>query len=241
MFNSEHFIWIGLCAAFVVVMTLVSVKGKWSLKTAGLIMTAICVASEVSKMMSSMEESPTGEGMVLDPGALPFHLCSLLLLTVFPITFGKDGRIKQILMDFMAFAGPIGSLCAILIPTNGTDFADLGAYQCFVFHAALMWFSFYLIGSGKAKLGLKTYGRNAIVLVAVSVGTLYVNSVLSVYGTNFMYLVRPPMDNLPILNLDNGWYVYFLTLMGIGAVVLTLYHLPFILIERRKNREGQDK
>lgn len=30
-------------------------------------------------------------------------------------------------------------------------------------------------------------------------GMLYVNSILSVYGTNFMFLVRPPMENLPVI------------------------------------------
>ena len=236
MFTVEHFIWIGLCAAFVISMTLISAKGKWSLKTAGLIMTAICVFSEVSKIMSDMEASPVTQGMVLDPRSLPFHLCSLLLFAVLYITFGKDGTLKQTLMTFMAFAGTIGSFCAIMIPTNGTDFGDIGAYQCFVYHAGLMWFSLYLIATKKAKLGIKAYGRNALMLLSLVVAMLYVNSALSAYGTNFLYLVRPPMKNLPILNLDNGWYVYFLTLLGIGTVILTLFHLPFILIENRKNK-----
>ena len=37
MFTSEHFIWIGLCAAFLIGFTMGSVKGKWSLKNAGLV------------------------------------------------------------------------------------------------------------------------------------------------------------------------------------------------------------
>jgi hypothetical integral membrane protein (TIGR02206 family) len=234
MFTTEHFIWIGLCAAFIIGMALLSILGKWSLKSAGFVMTAICIFSEVSKIMSDMEESPTTDGMVLDPGSLPFHLCSLLLFAVLFITFGRDGALKQTLMSFMAFAGTIGSFCAIMIPTNGTDFGDIGAYQCFVYHAGLMWFSIYLIGSGKAKLGLKAYGRNTLLLLSLVVAMIYVNSALSAYGTNFLYLVRPPMEDLPVLNLDNGWYVYFLTLLGIGTSVLTLFHLPFIIIEKCK-------
>jgi len=234
MFTSEHFIWIGLCAAFLIGFTMGSVKGKWSLKNAGLVMTAICVFSEVSKIMSDMKESPVTEGMVLDPRSLPFHLCSLLLFAVLFITFGKDGAFKETLMSFMAFAGTIGSFCAIMIPTNGTDFGDIGAYQCFVYHAGLMWFSLYLIFTKKAILGIKAYFRNALILLSLVVAMLYINGALSNYGTNFLYLVRPPMKNLPILNLDHGWYVYFLTVLGIGAVILTLFHLPFILFEKHK-------
>lgn len=241
MFTSEHLIWIGICAAFIICMTLFSVKGKWALKTAGLVMTAICIFSEVSKIMSDMEESTVTEGMVLDPRSLPFHLCSLLLFAVLFITFVKDGTLKQTLMSFMAFAGTIGSFCAIMIPTNGTDFFDIGAYQCFVYHAGLLWFSIYLIATGKAKPGIKAYGRNSLMLLSLVVAMLYVNSALSIYGTNFLYLVRPPMENLPILNLDNGWYVYFLTLLGIGISVLTLFHLPFIIIERHKSRDIKKK
>ncbi|MBR2460057.1 MAG: YwaF family protein [Clostridia bacterium] len=237
MFSAQHFIWMGLCALFVIGMTLAAVKGRWSLKATGLVMTAICVFSEVSKIMSDMEASPVTEGMVLNPKSLPFHLCSLLLFAVLLITFGKDGAFKQALMNFMAFAGTVGSLCAILIPTNGTDFASLGAYQCFVYHAGLMWFSVYLIATGRARLGIKAYGQNTLVLLSLAVAMLYVNSALSSYGTNFMYLVRPPMENLPILNLDHGWYVYFLTLLGIGAAALTLFHLPFILIEGHKRTD----
>lgn len=48
-----------------------------------------------------------------------------------------------------------------------------------------------------------------------------------------MYLVRPPMENLPYLNLDSGWYVYLLRLMALGAALVTLFQLPFILRKRK--------
>ena len=44
------------------------------------------------------------------------------------------------------------------------------------------------------------------------------------------------MAGLPVLNLDHGWYVYFLTLMGLGAVLVSGFQLPFILHERRAKR-----
>lgn len=236
MFSTEHLIWIGISIAFVLVMTFFSVRKGISLRCAGCVMTFICVLSETSKMMSEMIDAEKG-GMVLDPRALPFHLCSLMLFGVIYITFGKDGKIKQTVIDFLAVAGAIGSVCAILIPTNGTDFASILSYQCFVYHAGLLWFSIYLIASGKACLNLKTFGRNMTVLLSLVLAMLYVNSILSVYGTNFMYLVRPPMKDLPVLNLDNGWYVYFLTLMGIGIVIISLFHLPFIICDIKRRKE----
>lgn len=235
MFTSDHFIWLGLSAVFVVGMLIFSIKKKLSLKTAGYIMTAICAFSEISKIMDDMTESAEG-GMHLDPGSLPFHLCSLLLFGVLFITFGKDGKLKQTVVNFLAVAGVIGSLCALLIPTSGTNFAKLGPYQCFVYHAALMWFAIYLIISKKADLGLRTYIRNMIILLALVFAMIYVNSVLSVYDTNFMYLVRPPMEDLPYLNLNAGWYAYFLRLVALGVGIISAFHLPFIISERKKSK-----
>ena len=237
MFTAEHFIWIGLCAVFVAGLCLISVKNHFSLKQAGYGMTFICILSEVSKMMSSMIESPGG-GMHLDPLSLPFHLCSLMIFVVLFLTFGKDGPVKDLLIRFIAVIGTLGSFCAILIPTNGTDFTSLPAYQCFVYHAGLMWFALYLILSGHAQLGsLRSLGTNLGLLIILVFLMLYVNSALSAYDTNFFYLTRPPMDNLPYLNLDHGWYTYFLRLLALGVLLLTLFHLPFLLTARRKKRE----
>lgn len=232
MFTASHFIWIALCAVFVIGGLCWSVKKKLPLKYAAYIMSTICAFSEISKIMSEMVESSQG-GMHLDPGALPFHLCSMMLFGVLFITFGKNGALKQGIINFIAVMGTLGSICAILIPTNGTDFTSILAYQCFVYHGGLLWFSLYLIMGNQADLGVKSFRRNVCVLLSLVLIMLYVNSILSMYGTNFMYLVRPPMENLPYLNLNHGWYTYFLHLIALGMVLVTLFHLPFILRERK--------
>ena len=131
MFTGEHLIWIGLCAAFIAAMTVLSRRNNWTLRRAGGVMTVICVCSEVSKIMSDMQASPYG-GMTLAPQSLPFHLCSMMIFAVLYITFGREGRGKQTVIDFVAVMGTLGSFCAIMIPTNGTDFTRIGAYQCFI-------------------------------------------------------------------------------------------------------------
>ena len=232
MFTTEHFIWIALCGVFVALMLMIS--RKMSLKTAGYIMTGICGVSEISKVMSGMMASPSGEGMILDPRSLPFHLCSLMIFAVVYITFGKEGKSKQTVINFAAASGSLGSFCAIMIPTNGTDFTTILAYQCFVYHAGLLWFALYLIISGKAKLGGKTVFVNIGILSLLAFCMIYINGALSNFNTNFMYVVRPPMKDLPFLNLSKGWYIYFLRLMSLGIVLVTSFHLPFVLRERRK-------
>lgn len=240
MFTTEHFIWIAICAVFIAAMTVIGIKNKWNLKRAGRIMMVICVLSEVSKVMSSMIESPGG-GRHLDPLSLPFHLCSLIILAVVYIVFGKEGKAKRLVINFVSVMGTVGSFLAIMIPTNGTDFSEVTSYQCFVYHAGLMWFAIYLIISGEAKLNFKSLLENTGVLVLLSFIMLYVNGALSVYDTNFFYLTRPPMENLPYLNLDKGWYVYFGRMLFLGILLMLLFHLPFIIKNRKSLSAAEQK
>ena len=233
MFTLKHFIWLGICLIFIVGMIILAKKLKFSLKTSSLIMSIICIVSEVSKMMSDMQDNVAG-GMSLDPRSLPFHLCSLMIFVVFYIFLAPDSKFKQTLINFLAAIGTIGSFMALIIPTNGVEFNEIGPYQCFVYHAGLMWFSIYLIISKNAKLDLKAYVTNISILSFLAFMMIYVNGALSAYGTNFFYVVRPPMDNLPILNLNHGWYVYFVTLLLVGITLMTLFHLPFIIKNRKK-------
>lgn len=233
MFTLKHFIWLGICLIFIVGMIILAKKLKFSLKTSSLIMSIICIVSEVSKMMSDMQDNVAG-GMSLDPRSLPFHLCSLMIFVVFYIFLAPDSKFKQTLINFLAAIGTIGSFMALIIPTNGVKFNEIGPYQCFVYHAGLMWFSIYLIISKNAKLDSKAYVTNISILSFLAFMMIYVNGALSAYGTNFFYVVRPPMDNLPILNLNHGWYVYFVTLLLVGITLMTLFHLPFIIKNRKK-------
>ena len=233
MFTLKHFIWLLISLIFIITMLFLSKKFKFSLKTASLIMSLICILSEVSKMMSDMTDNIAG-GMSLDPRSLPFHLCSIMIFVVFYIFLGKDSPFKKLLINFLAAIGTIGSFCALMIPKNGVEFNEIGPYQCFVYHAGLMWFSIYLIMFKHAKLDFKAYITNVSLLAFLAFMMIYINGALSAYGTNFFYVVRPPMSNLPILNLDHGWYVYFITLLLLGVVLMTLFHLPFILKDRKK-------
>ncbi len=241
MFTAEHCVWIGLCAVFITGMCVLSIKRKFNLHQAGCVMTAICLISEITKVMSGMEESVAG-GRHLTPQYLPFHLCSLMIFVILYLTFAKGEKYKQILINFVAVAGSLGSICAILIPTNGTDFTTTLAYQCFVYHSGLLWFALYLIISRQAELGsIKTLKTNILILLSLVFIALYINGALSVYDTNYFFLTKPPMDNLPYLNLEHGWYVYFVRLIILGISVVVLFQLPFILKNTRKNKKGAVK
>ncbi len=243
MFTTEHFIWMGLCAVLITIMSIVSVRLCFSFRTSARIMAGIALVSEVSKIISDMEYvngENAEEGMVLDAGSLPLHLCSLLIFVFLYLPFARNEKLKSFFLSLMVPVGLIGSAMAILMATSGTDFTTIDAYQCFVYHAGMTWFAVYLVATKQVDLGLRAWRRNLVTLLATAIGMIWVNSILQTYDTNFWYVVRPPVDNLPVLNLNHGWFAYFGTLLLCGFVGLTVVHLPFMLRERgMKNREGQ--
>ena len=225
MFTTKHFIWIGICILFILIMNHYAKKEDFTLQNACYFFMFICLLSETTKMMSDMIPSTHG-GMHLNPQSLPFHICSILLFIAAYITFGKDGPLKQKMIDFFAVVGTCGGIAAILIPTYGVE--------CFMYHATLTWFSLYLIRFKHANLGMQAFKDNLVVLFALLVFNLYMNSILAVYDTNFMFIVRPPLEGLPFLNLNHGYYIYLFRVIMLGVIGLSLFHLPFIVKERKR-------
>ncbi len=239
MFSIEHFIWIGICILFILGLTFLSVRFKFSFRTAALIMAAISLTSELSKIFSHMvfvNGKNGADGMVIEATALPFHLCSILIFAFFYLPFAKNEKLKSYLLNLTVPVAFIGATLAILLATSGTSFTNAESYQCFLYHAGMIWFAIYLIINKQVNLGKKSWIINTISIFALAIVMIWVNGLLQVYETNFLYVVRPPVENLPLLNLDNGWYAYFGVLCACGLIGLTAVHLPFALRERKESK-----
>ncbi len=240
MFGTEHLIWIGICVVMITALTVVSVKCKFSFKISALIMAAIALCSELSKIFTHMEFAngkDVSDGMVIEGTALPLHLCSILIFVFFYLPFAKNEKLKSFLVSFTVPISIIGGILAILIATSGTDFAKPFAYQCFIYHAGIVWFALYLLFTKQVKLGLKQYLSNAVTLGSLAIIMIWVNGMLADFETNFFFVVKPPKDGLPLLNLNNGWYAYFATVVVLGLTLLTLVHLPAIIREVRAKKK----
>lgn len=236
MFTLNHFIWLGITIIIVVGMFLLIKYCKLSYETVLTIMCIVCAISELVKIFNNMELGYK-DGRFLDPGSLPFHLCSIQIFFFFALKFFvKKESTKEKLLGFMFPTGIAGGVCALLIPTCGVAFNKVQPYQYFIFHAFIVFFAIYIIKEKIVTITLKTYLYNLAFLAVFVLFDLWINSILSYANTNFMYLSRPPMDNLPILNLKHGWYVYFAHLVCVGTILFSLIHLPFILIERKMKR-----
>ena len=133
----------------------------------------------------------------------------------------------------------IGALMALLIPTEGVDFKVPRVWQYMLIHGVLVFYGIYLAAVEKVDLSFKAYFNNLKLLVCVAAVAFLMNSVLEQYKTNFLFLRVPPMDNLPLLNLNNGWYVYFITLAIIACVLMLLVQLPFMWLNKRNQKKEE--
>lgn len=260
MFTTQHFIWLGICAVIIAVMLILSKKLKLNLDQVINILLIVMVASEFTKTMCSMLPSPHREGgRFLDPGDLPLHLCSIQIFITFAYKFFcKSEKTKQMILAFQVPTMLLGATIALFVPTVGVEFSNVQVYQYFIFHAFIIFFPIYVLREKLVKWKFKTYGVNMALVGIIAFVVLWINSALSVAActceeclagmhghfdrANFMYLTHPPMDGLPILNLNNGWYVYFISLALTVTILLLIFHtLAWYFYEKRPSIKTKNK
>lgn len=232
MFSLGHFIWLGIFIVVIVTALILLKKYNVSPLTVGKIVTVIAVVAKLFHLSLSMAPSPDG-GMVLKQSQLDFHLCSIQVYLMIACQLIKDESKVNAVKGFMAPTMAIGALMAILIPTEGVDPSVPRVWQYMIIHANMVFYGFYLMLVEKIDLGFKTYKRNLISFSGLGMLGLSMNSILESYNVNFLYLRKPPMDNLPILNLNNGYFVYIITLIIVAILLLTIVHLPFMIKRKR--------
>jgi hypothetical integral membrane protein (TIGR02206 family) len=197
--------------------------------------------SELSKIFTHIDDIVDSDGNlvggVLGAQYLPLHLCSILIFFILYLNICKNEARLEKIKSFIVPIALLGGTMALLIPTSGVNFLKPYAYQCFIYHAGIIWYALYLLVTKQVSLGLKSYINNMLSLTGIMFIMLWVNSALQVYDTNFFFLVRPPMEGLPILNLDNGWFGYFIALVLVAFTLITLLHIPFIIAGQKKKKE----
>ena len=235
MFAGTHFAWLAITIAMVAILTFCSVKFKFKFKSVMLAAIIVCIVCIIERIVTGIIPADiNGDvswGYIVNQTEIPLHLCSIMVFAYIALYFLKDGKVKDTIKSFVAVIGIMGAVVACLIPTQGTGFANPNTYEYFIYHAALIWIGLYLLITKQASMKLSAYLRNLLVVGSLVLIMLFVDSALSVYHVNYFFLVRPPMENLPILNLDHGWIVYFITIIGFGLLAITLFHLPAIIKE----------
>lgn len=237
MFTVGHFIWLGIIALLITALLIIVKKCNVSQTVVQKSVFYLLLALKLLHVSLSMKVSADG-GMVIEQGQLSFHLCSLMIYAVILINLVKNERLIKTVKSFMVPAMLIGAAMSLLIPTEGVDPTVPRVWQYMLIHGVLVFYGLYLMLVERVDLSLRAYLSNLKILVGIVALGFMMNSILEQYNTNFLFLRKPPMEGLPILNLDHGWYLYFLTLAIIACVLVFLPHLPFVIADaRRKHRE----
>lgn len=235
MFTLPHFIWLGAISVAVATALILTKKLNVSHVAVERATAAILLVLKIFHLSLSMKASEHG-GMVINQTQLSFHLCSIMIYAAILINFIRNEKIVSALKSFMAPCMLLGAAMALIIPTEGVDVLRPRVWQFMLIHGALVFYGFYLALVERVDMSIKAYLNNLKLLVVVVVAGFLMNSVLEQYATNFLFLREPPMSGLPMLNLDNGWFVYFLCLAAVACILMFLVHLPFIVYGAIKKR-----
>lgn len=238
MFTTSHFIWLGALGVLIAIVLIALKKLKISDRAVGKAVMITLIILKVFHLSLSMKESEFG-GYILNQTQLSFHLCSIMIYTVIFTNMIKSKKVVDTLKSFMVPCLFIGAAMALLIPTEGADPTVPRVWQYMLIHGALVFYGIYLAAIEKVDLSIKAYFNNLKLLLGVTLIAFLMNSVLEQYKTNFLFLRVPPMDNLPLLNLNNGWYVYFLTLAAIACTLMLLVQLPFMILNAREKKRAR--
>ena len=239
MFTTNHFILLAMALVVVFLVIFLNYKFKFTYEQNIKALFVVGIISEIIKIASVMVYKVGGTfettGGYIEPESLPFHLCTIQIFFVFALVFFiKNEKAKQVLLQFMFPTMCIGAALALLIPTDGTEFGELRTYQYFIYHGYLVGFAVYLVMSKTIIITWTTLFRNIAILFMFSIFAIYLNGIMQYANTNYMFVSRPPIDGLPILNLNQGWYVYYLKLSMTAVVLLFLIHFPFILFSKKE-------
>ncbi len=237
MFGLSHFVWLGSIAVLIALALIAVRRFNFSHLGVGRAVMVVLIILKLFHMALSMKESEYG-GYVINQTQLSFHLCSIMIYTVIFTNLINNKKVVDTLKSFMVPCLFIGAAMALLIPTEGTDPAVARVWQYMLIHGVLVFYGIYLAAVERVDLSFRAYFNNLKLLACVTLVASLMNSVLEQYKVNFLFLRVPPMDNLPLLNLNNGWYVYFITLTLIACTLMLLVQLPFMLLNsRRKKKE----
>ena len=236
MFTQDHFIWLVALAAAIAATLVILKKCNLPHSTVKKVAMVLLILLKLFHWSLSMKESPHG-GFILKQSHFSFHLCGLTIYAVVFTNIVKNEKFVRIMQSFIAPCAIAGAAMALLIPTAGVDFSNPRVWEYMTAHGVLVFYGLYLMLIERVDLSFKAFVTNLKLLSAEAIFAFCMNSALEEYGPNFFFLREPPMDNLPLLNLNNGWNVYLLTLAAIACLLLFLIHLPFIIKNARTAKQ----
>lgn len=219
MFSLTHIIFLVISIIYIIAIVIltrnktVSFSIRWFLY--------IGIISEIIKVFYYIVTNDNAN--YLPKTDLPFHLCSIQILFLIFLSLNQNLKIKRLLIAFMIPTGLFGGIAALLLPTSSSiNGLLILSIQYFIYHSTLIAFSVNMMKQKEMEFAIKDVFNVLKFLGFMGFLAIYINSILGPESNvNFMYVVRPPMNGLPILNLNQGYIVYIIK-YGLLAALLVM-------------------
>lgn len=240
LFSAAHLSFLAVLIPLSFILAFFIAKKYGFSKTIIWVCAFLALFCEIERIIFYMEEIPGG--FRLPANHIPLNLCPFQVILIFILALSEHPEKKRKLLSFMFPMMVGGGFIGMLLP--GEALADhglleLSTYRYFFFHGLVMFSGFYLYLSKPFEYGIKEYGTGLLLAFFALILGVYVNGFFGWnHEANHMFVVRPPAQGLPILNLDHGWPRYIFDMMVIGVFLITLCYLP-VIIKSIKNRRKQ--
>ena len=229
MFTTSHFLWMGITVLVILITSFLLARFRCPTRPLLTGCLVLCVISELIKTFSNTVETGlftnvSGPVKFLPVSCLPLQLCSLQIFFLFYQYFSKNEQRKADLNGFMCMCMAVGAPFAILLPNSSVSFSSPVAYQFFLFHAMLIVYAIHQIRTGSVTYSLRNLKIDLVLLLVLGIVSIWINSIFTAMGapTDFLYTMCPPADNLPYLNLNQGWEMYVVKLTVLAMVLMLL-------------------
>ena len=187
---------------------------------------------EIEKILFFMQE--TAGGYRLPAEHIPINMCPFQIFFMLALALAENPQKCKTILCYMypsmIGGGFIGMLIPSVIIQGYHGLTEFSTYRYFFFHGMIIFMGFYLFLSKPIRYTIKSYGTAIVFVFMTVLCSIWVNAFFGWDPTvNFWFIVRPPAENLPVLNLDHGWAIYVLQLIWICLLLFTLCYLPVII------------
>ena len=161
-------------------------------------------------------------------GYLPFHLCGINILL---IAFDTVKQTKTVRSFLYYFAIP-GAALALIFP-NWTEMPLWNFFHLhsFTIHFLLVLYPLLLVTTGQVSTELRSALRGVVLLVVMAVPVYCLNLL---WGTNFMFLMKPDSGNpLEFFEKLLGSHLWGFPIL-LPVVILVMYLPVFVLKNKRR-------
>ena len=253
MFTWRHFLWLGICLFIIAVSIILYKKNKPSFNQVLNICCAVCVFSELSKVLSTIEMVPSSDGSIIFPyiplNHLPLHLCSIQIILIFFVRFTNNMKMRENILSFMYPTCLFGAIMALAMPSIFSTsipvedaFKALISYQFFIYHSMLIVLSIIIVMSKEVIWEKKHILSTLIIVFLLSFLSIYINSMFASptyvdgklvsvdFWPNFFFTYNNPIG----LKLTQKWQwlLYLLVIALLAIILVVCSYLP--LIKRSK-------